>query len=296
MASTEVFFRLRGEPAIMTIATHPFLPIAFVGYVDGTVRAIDLESRSFLPMRVERTIMVGMNWCLAIDPSGTMLATGWGTHDHSVRIFLLSDTLVPLNDWFTSRHGSGVSSIMWDPSGRPVVASGSHDTFIKLWSPSGVLHATLEGHTGAVTSLASHPTERLFASGSHDKTVRVWSWDTHEQLAVLMGHEEPVNALVASDREILSASDDRTVRMWSWAGHALSVIYMEWSVDAMAWMNGGTKLATMDDSYTLRIFNAATWDQLASVEANSGALAVLHDGGDILGYDGENGLCKWHIV
>ncbi|MFN9386747.1 MAG: hypothetical protein ACK6BU_07315, partial [Cyanobacteriota bacterium] len=45
---------------------------------------------------------------------------------------------------------------------------------IKLWDPaSGLLQATLEGHSGWVYALAVLPDGRL-ASGSRDNTIKLW--------------------------------------------------------------------------------------------------------------------------
>ena len=56
-----------------------------------------------------------------------------------------------------------------------LVVSGSEDGTIFLWdvSSKNVLQ-TLEGHTDAVLSVDTHPTERVIASGSLDRTVRIW--------------------------------------------------------------------------------------------------------------------------
>jgi COMPASS component SWD3 len=55
------------------------------------------------------------------------------------------------------------------------VASGSEDGTVFLWdvSSKNVLQR-LEGHTEAVMSVDTHPTEQLIASAGLDRTVRVW--------------------------------------------------------------------------------------------------------------------------
>ncbi|PSN64379.1 WD40 repeat-like protein [Corynespora cassiicola Philippines] len=55
------------------------------------------------------------------------------------------------------------------------VASGSEDGEIVLWdvSSKNVLQR-LEGHSEAVLSVATHPTQELIASGGLDRTVRIW--------------------------------------------------------------------------------------------------------------------------
>lgn len=72
-------------------------------------------------------------------------------------------------------HSSYVSAIAISPKGH-LLASGSYDQTIKLWSlPDGALLNTLTGHTGAVWSVAIGPDGRLLASASLDGTIKLWS-------------------------------------------------------------------------------------------------------------------------
>src|SRR5438445_3686292 len=55
------------------------------------------------------------------------------------------------------------------------MASGSRDRTIRLWdAATGKLLASLEGHTGAVYSVAWSPDRKTVASGSGDQTVKLW--------------------------------------------------------------------------------------------------------------------------
>jgi WD40 repeat protein len=102
---------------------------------------------------------------------------------------------------------------------------------VRLWeTPTGRPLATLEGHTGAVWSVALSADGRLLASGSFDGTVRLW--ETHfaslkahlggpsaaggRLLATLKGHSGGVRsvALSADGRLLASGGLDGTVRLW----------------------------------------------------------------------------------
>ena len=90
-------------------------------------------------------------------------------------------------------HDGDINSIRWDP-GSKVLASGSDDGRVKLWSLNSErpLHV-LEGHSAGVpavrwgTSTSSRP---CLASSSYDGTVRVWDTETGTCLHTLHSHTQ----------------------------------------------------------------------------------------------------------
>lgn len=58
------------------------------------------------------------------------------------------------------------------------VASGSEDGAVLLWdvASKNVLQR-LEGHTGIVLGVDTHPTEPVVVSGGTDRSVRIWRFD-----------------------------------------------------------------------------------------------------------------------
>jgi WD40 repeat protein len=77
---------------------------------------------------------------------------------------------------------------------------------------------SLEGHTGAIKSIAFSPDGKLIASGSDDKTIKLWDVTTGKQLHSLEGHTFGVTSVAFSPDGKLIASgssyDDRSIRLW----------------------------------------------------------------------------------
>jgi WD40 repeat protein len=107
-----------------------------------------------------------------------------------------------------------MSSVCFSPDGN-IIASGSEDKTLRLWSVEGRQLHSLYGHERAINAIAFSPNGDLIASCSDDSTIRVW--DLNGNLVVrLQGHEQGINALAFSPNGniIASVGNDRTCRLW----------------------------------------------------------------------------------
>ena len=83
--------------------------------------------------------------------------------------------------------------------------------------------ATLEGHTGQVTSVAFSPDGNTVLTGSIDRTARLWETASGKLLATLEGHTGQVTSVAFSPdgKTVLTGSIDRTARLWDIASGKL---------------------------------------------------------------------------
>ncbi|CAM9989024.1 unnamed protein product [Sphacelaria rigidula] len=199
---------------------------------DGTVRFWDIETMQplhviNLQLPVRAVAMVGNFLAAATSSADIQVVDLDGMKQHCM----------------LQGHLLAVSALTSLDGGKRLV-SGSHDTFVRIWSPrTGMCEAVLGGHSGTIGALSTitppsievnrdvRPPEAsgresdhasLIISGSGDATVRVWGRDFAEGqrwscLAVLQGHRHGVWAVHAcSDVGIFaSGGGDATVKVWA---------------------------------------------------------------------------------
>jgi WD40 repeat protein len=102
-----------------------------------------------------------------------------------------------------------------------ILASGSYDRTIKLWSllltnNESKLIQTLIGHNGCVYCLTLLNDGIHLASGSDDRTIRIWNIISNcSQVRILSGHQDSIQTIIVlNDGTLASGSDDKTIKIW----------------------------------------------------------------------------------
>lgn len=75
-------------------------------------------------------------------------------------------------------------------------------------------HATLNGHSAPVVSLAILSNDKL-VSGSEDNKIKIWNLNSNKCIRTLEGHFNCVKSLAVLLDKIVSASSDKTIRIWN---------------------------------------------------------------------------------
>ena len=142
------------------------------GSGDGTVRLWDASTLTQIAAaNTPRGFPISS---ISYSPDGTILATGMNIVEGRVLLWDVS-TLTQIATITVGTGQSTVQSVDFSPDGT-TLASGSWDRTVRLWDvQTGQNIATLEGHTGDVTSVEFSPDGRILASGSrYDGTVLLW--------------------------------------------------------------------------------------------------------------------------
>ncbi|RYP48397.1 hypothetical protein DL768_005716 [Monosporascus sp. mg162] len=174
-------------------------------------------------------------------------------------------------------HTNWVTSVTFSSNGK-VVASGSYDQTVRLWSANtGALQQTLEGHNNKVTSVAFSPDGTVVVSGSGDQTVRLWSIDTGALQQIFEGHGRRVHSVAFSPdgTVVASGSGDQTIRLWSADTGTLQQTLEGHNdgVHSVAFSPDGTVVASGSGDQTVRLWSTDT-----------GVLQQIFEGHDSLVY------------
>ena len=283
----------------------------------GTARIWDAATGK---ERAALTGHIGSVHAIAVAPDGSWLATASdGTYHRraggpgvdsargAVRIW---DAATGQARAALTGHGGAVNAVAVAPDGSWLV-SASQDETVRIWdAATGKERATLTGHSGTVNAVAVAPDGSWLATGGYDQTVRIWDAAAGQPRAT---PADPYNnwvraVAVAPDSSWLATGGgDGTVRIWDAAtgkeratltGHRgqratrnpqahwpdipeLLLITGPVPVNAVAVAPDGSWLASGGDDDAVRIWDAATGKERATLTGHSGtvhAVAVAPDG------------------
>ncbi|KAF2633479.1 hypothetical protein BU25DRAFT_486568 [Macroventuria anomochaeta] len=159
---------------------------------------------------------------------------------------------------------------------------------------------TLEGHSGAVSSVAfSHDSAKL-ASVSWGNTVKVWDASSGACLQTLEGRSRNVTYVAFShdSSKLASTSDDKTVKVWDASsgaclqtleGHSSTVISVAFSHDS-------SKLASASVDGTVKVWDASSGACLPTLEGHSStvtSVAFSHDSSKLASASNDKTVKVW---
>lgn len=151
---------------------------------------------------------------LGVSLDGKLLAVGSGTFPHAVKLF---DAATGKNIRDLGEHGNVLWCLTFSPPEQARLATASQDHKVGIWSlDRKEKDRLLEGHTGAVWSVAFSPDGKQLASSSSDETVILWDPASGEKLHHLKGHTDRVFKVAyrSDGKRLASCGADNVVIIW----------------------------------------------------------------------------------
>ncbi len=193
------------------------------------------------------------------------------------------DRQIKVWDWTTqqqlrtlSGHTQQIHAIAFNPDGT-LIASGSADKTLKLWTLNGAIISTFLGHRLAVNAVAFHPISPLIASASADTTIRLWHLDG-ELDRILTGHTQAVRAIAFSPTGQLLASggEDKTIRLWDVAsGQCCQVLPgHSWSLSSLVFATDRILISGSWDK-TIKVWQLNTGEEIARLGGHTDSISSL---------------------
>jgi WD40 repeat protein/serine/threonine protein kinase len=227
------------------------------------------DGRPWLTVEGQRDGLDAVSW----SPDGKRLATG--SFDETAQVSAVTGEREML-----TLKGRG---ICWSPDGTRL-ATVSEDGTAKIWdSVDGHPIHHLQGHRGAVTSVCWSPDGKRLATGGVDGAAIIWDATVGQPLLPIKEHTSGVRSIAWSPdgTRLATGNDDGTANVWNLGGGGKSLPFRglsslhaqvgheQYQITSLSWSPDGTRLATGSGEGTAKVWDAASGQELLSLQGNT---------------------------
>jgi WD40 repeat protein len=177
------------------------------------------------------------------------------------------NTLFQSNQRTFRGHSAAVNAVVfqWDGKRSSLLASGSKDGTVKVWSPDKGEELFTLAVRSEVLSVAFNPSGDRLASAAKKGTISIWDIARRKELLTLEGHMEPVQCVVFSHdgKRLASSSWDGSVIVWDAdTGHEVHRFTRhKGAVHAVGFSPDGKRLASAGKGGEIKVWTAATGEE-----------------------------------
>ena len=292
----EPFFKL-GNRHYTDVRLGDMPPADFVEQLRETVERDDdvVAPRETAPQSDDGALLFGHEkWiqCLAFSPDGNLLASGsadgrvrlWNTADHTPAGVLKG-------------HDGIVTAVAFNASGR--LATACSEGVVQVWDAGTGKAAWSKTHSGAVRSIAWHPSgEHLLVAGEDHKlyfrdtkgksrSVRIDDLD-RDGAEILCLTVHPDGKLIATTattayhgtyRQSKRAMHQVRIRA-SKTGKRIGTIKLDDLGCGVLFSPDGRRLATTDDGGAIELWSTRNWTRMAVLKAEWKYVSTFHETND----------------
>ncbi|MEO2003239.1 MAG: WD40 repeat domain-containing protein, partial [Candidatus Poribacteria bacterium] len=203
--------------------------------------------------------------CVAFSPDGATLASG--SPGGTVKLWDVSS-----RQKIATLHGhtSRVESVAFAPDGGTLASAVGN--VVKVWNVVARQEVTtFQGHTGSVTSVAFSPDGSTLASGSQDGSVKLWDVISRQEIATLEGESTDIRPTPPSPEKTVVLSEDGISVVPQSLRVPVAVLSVAFSPD-------GSTVATGGRDHTVRLWDVASRQEIATLRQHGNFVAFSPDG------------------
>lgn len=200
-------------------------------------------------------------------------------------------------------HAEAVLCCKFNPAGT-VLASGSHDKHIFLWSVQGECEnfMMIKGHKNAILDLHWTTDGETILTASADNTIRAWDVEMGRQIKKMNEHSMFVNCCCPARRGpplVVSGSDDGSSKLWDLRTKgSVQTLPDDYQVTAVAFSDASDKVYTGGIDNIVKVWDLRKEEKVMELKGHTDTITgmrVSPDGSHLLTNSMDNTLRAWDM-
>ena len=209
---------------------------------------------------------------IAMSPDGRTIALG-GLQPGSQAPLWIVDSVSGQRLRVLSGHRQTIMALAFSPDGQTLASAGVEGTVQIRDTVTFREKATFRGHLGRVMAVAYAPDSRTLVSGDDGSTIRIWDVVSSQLLGTLGSDQSGILSLAFSPNgRTLASGGMGTIGIWDTVLKKSTKLEAPGGVWSLAFSPDGRKFAGIWEGIKLRIWETASFRDIATIHCQQGGL------------------------